>query len=454
LLVGEFTEVTSEGSEHQTAPGEVARIPVPGTANGRILSPQTADTWRFSAKKHERLIVEVNAHRLGSPLDSFIELLDTNRQVLQRATLRCVAKTYVTFRDHDSMGGNIRIESWNELGINDYVWLGNELLRIESLPKNPDDDCHFFTAGGQRIGFLDTTPRHASLGTPLYKVTIHPPGTKFPSNGFPVIDLPYRNDDGGPGYGKDSRLFFDPPDDGDYLVRIGDARDEGGVDYAYRLTVREPRPGYKVSLHPNSPAVWKGGAVPITVSAERIEGFEGPIEIRLADLPEGFSAPGTAIPDGENSTAFALSAALDTVLTKTRPISLRAQARINGRDILQEIPGGKVSLREGSDISTTTEQSEISIRPGQQVQMTVKIERHNGFKGRVPVDVRGLPHGVHVLDIGLNGILITEQATSRTFTIYAEPWVKPIVHPFLVVAEHEGKKTQHAAKSVLLKVTN
>jgi hypothetical protein len=82
----------------------------------------------------------------------------------------------------------------------------------------------------------------------------------------------------------------------------------------------------------------------------------------------------------------------------------------------------------------------------------VKIERRNGFKGRVPVEVRGLPHGVHVLDVGLNGILITEAETSRTFVIYAEPWVQPTTHPFVVLARSERKGTEHAARSVLLRV--
>jgi hypothetical protein len=82
----------------------------------------------------------------------------------------------------------------------------------------------------------------------------------------------------------------------------------------------------------------------------------------------------------------------------------------------------------------------------------VTIDRRNGFKGRVPLEVQGLPRGVRVLDIGLNGILITENETSRSFAIYAEPWAKPQSHPFVVVAKHEGKGTEYAARSVLLKV--
>jgi len=66
--------------------------------------------------------------------------------------------------------------------------------------------------------------------------------------------------------------------------------------------------------------------------------------------------------------------------------------------------------------------------------------------------VRGLPHGVRVLDIGPNGILITERESSRTIVIYAEPWVKPLTHPFVVLSRSERRGTEHAAKSVLLKV--
>ena len=36
--------------------------------------------------------------------------------------------------------------------------------------------------------------------------------------------------------------------------------------------------------------------------------------------------------------------------------------------------------------------------------------------------------------------------------IYAEPWVEPMRHPFVVFAKREGKNTEHAAKSVVLNV--
>jgi hypothetical protein len=287
----------------------------------------------------------------------------------------------------------------------------------------------------------------------MYKVAIHPPGRTFPPNGMPIFNLNYRNDDGGPGYGKDSRLFFDAPADGDYQVRLTDARGQGGSGYVYRLTVRPPRPGFRLLLGPTPLRVPKGGAVPVSVSVRRLDGFDDPIEISPVGLSPQYRAPVTTIPAGENSTSFALYAKPVTVTDTGVPmLKLKARAVIDGKEVVEEAGGGRLEVTDPGDIVTTTEQSEVTVRPGGEVRLTVKIERRNGFKGRVPLDVRGLPHGVRVLDIGLNGILITEQEASRTIVIYCEPWVKATEHPFVVLSRREATNVEHAAASVLLKV--
>jgi hypothetical protein len=444
VVVGELPEVTDR---HAMSPV----LPVPGTANGRIDRPGVTEEWRFPAKKGQRLIVEVNARRLGSPLDSFVEVLDAKGQPVPRAVLRCLAKTYTTFRDHDSSGPGIRMEAWNEFAMNDYVLVGTELIRIRALPRNPDDDCQFFSRSNQRVGYLGTTPTHHSLGTPMYKVSVHPPGTAFPPNGLPLVTVSYHNDDGGPGYGKDSRLVFDPPADGEYRVRVGDSRGQGGSAYAYRLTARPPRPSFNVSFNPTAPAVWRGGAIPVTINIDRVDEFDGPVDVRLEGLPRGFSAPATNVRPDDDSTAVALYAE-PTAKTpdKAPPLKVVARAKIDGQEVVREATGGVPKAVEPGDVVTTTDQSAITVRPGGVTRLTAKVERRNGFKGRVPLEVRGLPHGVRVLDVGLNGILITESESARSFEIYCEPWVEPTEHPFVVLAD--AKNAAHAARSVLLKV--
>lgn len=442
IVIGEFTEVTSG-----------PRIPVPGTANGRLRNVNQTDLWSFTAKKGQRLIVEVEARRLGSRLDSIIEILDEHGNPVPRAVLRSQAKTHVTFRDHDSVQGNIRIETWSELATNDYLYVGGELMKIQSLPAHPDADCNFFQTQGQRIGYLDTTPVHHANNTPMYKVTIHPPGTLLPPNGYPVFPLYYRNDDGGPGFGRDSRIIFDPPADGEYKVRIADTRGLGGVNFGYRLTVRPPREHFTVQATTTNAAVSRGSAIPVTLTADRIDGYEGPIDVRFESLPPGFHLPATRIAAGLYSTTIALYAdATATFSGDPRKVILKGAGTGQPNAVSYQGTFDLPRLIEPGDLVTTVKESEVTIKPGGQSKLTVHIERRNGFAGRVPIEVRGLPHGIRVLDIGLNGILVNEDETTRTVVIYAEPWVQAQVHPFVVLARREGKSTEHAAKSVMLKV--
>jgi hypothetical protein len=248
-------------------------------------------------------------------------------------------------------------------------------------------------------------------------------------------------------------LFFDAPADGVYQVRIGDSSGKGGVNLGYRLTVRPPQPGFNVRFSPTNPSVWKGSAIPITVSADRIDGYAGPIKVWLENLPPGFTAPTSAILHDEESTTFALWADDATKSpTPTAPIKLIAEATIQGKTIRKEVLGAAAQVLEPGDLVTSTEQAEVTIQPGGRAKLTLHIERRNGFAGRVPISVQGLPHGVQVLDIGLNGILITEKESKRTIEIYCEPWVQTLEHPIVISAEREGKGTKYAAKSVLLKI--
>lgn len=444
--------VAAEFASTAVGPDGAAQVSVPGSADGRLTRKNETHTIRFPARKGERLVVEVLARRAGSPLDPVIEILDAAGRPVPRAVLRATALTYTSFRDHDSRSPGIRLETWNDLAIDDYLYGNGELMRILALPRNPDDDCQFYQVGGQRVGYLGTTPNHHALGSPLYKVELHPPGATFPPNGLPTFALSYRNDDGGPGYGQDSYLLFEPPADGTYQVRVSDARGSFGPAHAYRLTVRRPRPDFSVAFSPTAPAVWQGGGIPLSVTVTRSDGFDGPVRIRLEGLPPGFSAPETTVEAGHTTTAFTLTATADAVVPPNTRLRLVATAEIDGREITREAAGGSPTLRSGGDLVTRTRQSAVVLRPGQQTKFVVDIERRPGFSDRVPLDVRGLPHGVRVLNIGLNGILITERETSREITLYAEPWVRPMTRPVVVLGRSEKSGTEHAAPPVLLHV--
>src|SRR6185503_20729944 len=84
-----------------------------------------------------------------------------------------------------------------------------------------------------------------------------------------------------------------------------------------------------------------------------------------------------------------------------------------------------IALMPRPDLLMTAETKEITVEPGGTAQITVSIARQGDFRGRVPVEVRNLPPRVRVLDVGLNGVLITENESRRTFTIEALPMALP-----------------------------
>src|SRR5262249_38265435 len=78
--------------------GPNASLTIPAAMDGRLSTLH--QDFRFKARKGEKLVFEVQANRFGSPLDSLLEILDTNGKPVERATIRCVLETSTTLRDH------------------------------------------------------------------------------------------------------------------------------------------------------------------------------------------------------------------------------------------------------------------------------------------------------------------------------------------------------------------
>jgi hypothetical protein len=461
LAVGEGPELLEK--EPNDLPAGAQPVPVPITVNGRIhgrTGACDADLFRFRARRGQTLVLEVAARRLGSPLDSLIEVLDLQGRPIERATIRPVAETSLVLSNRDSTSGSFRIQSWNDLAVNDYAFAGRELLQITRLPGGPDEDVSFRSFRGPRIGLLDTTPEAHSIGTPLYKVQVYPPGRTFPPNGMPLFHIYYQNDDGGVLHGKDSRLTFDPPADGEYLVRVTDVRGQQGPDFAYRLSIHPLRPDYRLTLSPEHPNLPRGSRAPVTVGIERYDDFGGPVEVRLEGLPAGFSSSSGVIAAGADSATLTLAAGADAstpALPVPSPIRVVGRAKIEGREVLRTVEPEKgvrlITVLPEPDIGVTTDVRQVTLRPGGTAEVVAHVQRRHGYKGRVPIEVQNLPFGVQVRDVGLNGVLITEQQTSRKFVLVAAPWARPQTRPFFAVGRVESDPASEvAAEPIVLTI--
>ena len=429
VAVGEHPEVIE--SEPNDDPRSAQRIDAPVTVNGVIEGKGEgvdADFFAFQGRKGEELIIDVMASRVGSLLDSVIDIVDPEGRPLERATLRCVAQTFVTLGDRDARSSGLRLDAWSDLRVNDFLFVGTEVLKVRLLPDYPDEDVTFFNAGGARTGYLDTTPEWHAVNDAAYKVEIHPPGMEFPPNGMPVFRVPFRNDDGGmPDHGRDSKLHFTPPADGEYVVRLRDVQGRGAPGFYYRLQVRKARPDFRFFVGVENLNVPRGGRVPFTVSVERLDDMNEPIEVELVDAaPEGFSLDTAGIPadsDEATCTVKALPDARSTPLSGS--IRLRARARVAGKEVVREGRLRMLHIAGEPDLVIDMEPREVKLLAGSTSTVSVRASRKNGFIGRVPLDVPNLPHGVVVMDTGLNGILIPEGEDSREYILRAEPWVAP-----------------------------
>jgi hypothetical protein len=468
LVVGDLPEIVEQEPNNSLAQAEDVSFPV--TINGHIsggAKPGEAsdeDYFRFHAGKGQQLTIDVEAARVGSPLDSVIEVLDAQGNAIPRATIRCLNQTTTTLSDRDSRTTGVRLTSTTGLHVNDYLMIGDELNQLDYISDQPDADVELKGIDGLRLAFLGTSPVVHAVNTPVYRAQILSPDAEFPPNGLPVFHLTWRNDDGGPGYAADSRIDFVAPSDGQYILHLKDVRGMGGPDFAYRLSIRETVPDYQLTATPGNPNIPKGGRIPLTVSVDRLQGYEGPVEIEVKGLPAGVTAGPAKISAGEDSTVVVLSASADaSVDAPPGAMEIVGHAIINGRDVarsanlnamLEEQSLQVATIIPPPDVVVTTDTRQVSLEPGQQVIVTLHIERQNGYKGRVPCYVKNLPRGVQVVNIGLNGVLVTETQTSRTFTLRAEDWAKPIEQPIYVVAEVESdSSTNHASPPLELKVT-
>ncbi|MBA2647965.1 MAG: PPC domain-containing protein [Pyrinomonadaceae bacterium] len=460
--VGAYPETTeAEGNDDfRTA----QTLTLPATINGRISPSKTAthdrDVFKWTAKRGQQISISVAAQRLGSALDSYIEILDAKGKQIPRAIVRPLLETYTTLRDHDSTGSGVRLASTTGIAVDDYLLVGGELMRVVSLPPDPDSETNMDNFMGQRRAFEGTTPIGHALDTPVYKVAVYKPDAAIPSGGTAPITLTYNNDDGGLMYGKDSYINFTAPADGEYFVRLTDVRGgAGGDNFAYRLTLAEAAPDYTLSMNPASPNVPLGGSVTVSVTANRIDGFDGPINVALENLPKGLTATTGKILPGHFTTVLTISCPADlvhAVQISGTPLRIAGSAAINGKEVRRvaetDDPISIISVAAPPELFVSVAQKEVRIEPGGTAEVTVAVKRADGFTGRVPVNVRNLPRNTTV-KVGLNGVLITESETSRTFKIEADAKAVPLEQMIYVTGTIETNspvRSEYSAEPIKL----
>lgn len=438
VIVGHLPEMLE--IEPNDQPDHATEVSAPATVGGRIGSPADVDLFRFSSKAGQEWIIETDAARRGSPIDTKIEILDAQGQPVERLLLQAVRDSAINFRGINSQVPDVRVDNWEEMELNELMYLGGEVCKIFRLPQGPDSGFLFYNFAGSRICYFDTSGTSHAVGDACYIVEAHPPGSALVANGLPVFTLYYANDDDGQRkLGRDSRLSFKAPAEGSYLVRVTDVRSSGGQRFAYRLTIREPRPDFTVSLAGASPAVKAGSGRNVTFTADRIDNFDGEITIDVSGLPPGFSiSTPVVIQSGHHTANAVIYAAPDApkpTEANNRVSEVTATAIIGGSPVTRSAGGlGAIKLAPPGEVRVRIEPAELTIAPGSTVVAKLKVDR-NGYDGRIRFDVQNLPHGVIVDNIGLNGVLIPEGQNEREVFLAARSWVPETTRSYFALTQ-------------------
>lgn len=119
FVVGDLPEVIEDELNGNRA---ATSVTLPVTINGRIFPREDVDDWSFAAKKGQVITCEVNAARLGSGLDSRLEVLDPQGRVIAENSDTFGLDSFVRFTAPEEGTYFVRIHDIRFEGLQHYVY--------------------------------------------------------------------------------------------------------------------------------------------------------------------------------------------------------------------------------------------------------------------------------------------------------------------------------------------
>jgi hypothetical protein len=187
----------------------------------------------------------------------------------------------------------------------------------------------------------------------------------------------------------DCQLEFTLPADGEYRLVVGDVSPNGGSRAAvYRLAVQAASPDFTLSA-PELLNVPLGGKAKLVIPVKRSGGFNEPITVALAGLPEGVTAAGElVIAPGKPSLDIELSAAADAAALASL-VTITGEAKIGEQSIRRAAGPLLVASTLKPPFSIDAEgKDDVTKWPrGTTFPAPVLIERDAGWNGEIMLEM-------------------------------------------------------------------
>jgi hypothetical protein len=282
------------------------------------------------------------------------------------------------------------------------------------------------------------------------------------------------------------------PADGKYVLEVRDLHLRGGPQFVYFLAATKSEPRFVLEIDTDKTLLSPGTAGAIFVRAYRKGGFTGEVQLVAEGLPAGVTAVCGRILESGRDGCIILQAAPDAPRGATN-IKITGTAAVPAADAgqpprqiaavaepLQEIymPGGgryhfpvemhTVSVGDVMDLKSVKLSTNIvNLKPGASQKIDVTIERREGFKGNVTLDViyqhlgsiygDSLPTGVKIDDKQSQTLLSGEQSQGY-ITLTAAADAKPVENQQIAVMANVSinfvMKYSYAGEPVKVTVTS
>jgi hypothetical protein len=409
LDVDDLPEFREAGPDDPPAAERI--IPLPAVVNGRIGRPGAVSDWRFAARKGETLLLELRAAQLGSPLQGVLTVEDATGRELGRAepaggqldpqlsfTVPADGTYRVSVRDRfrsrggpafayrlrlapplpgfrlrvasDSLtllrGGQakLRVLAERQGGWNEAI-----SLTVEGLPKGVTVTGTTLAAGQNQVDLTFAAGADAVIGPSRLSVrgttsrgwrTLQATASLVGPRGFPALST----------------------------LLLGVA-----LPAPFRLVA-----DYDLGTAP------RGSVYRRRYRIER-QGFDGPLEIRLADRQarhlQGVTGPTLTIPAGVNSFDYPITLPPWMETGRTCRVCVMAVGVVKEGAAAYEVSFSAIgqndqiiTVIETGRLGIETSRGSVAVTPGGSATVEVKVVRARGLTGPVRVQLI-LPEHVH-----------------------------------------------------------
>lgn len=478
FVVGDLPEVVEQ--EHGGDPVPVP-VTLPVTVNGRIFPREDLDVWSVRLSKGQTVSALATTVEINSPLAARLDVTDAGGTVLAEpgphpprgadAAVRFTAPAdgvyHVRVRDARNLGGPAYVYrlTLTDGPVVDRVYpLGGRVgetvafrLAGQAVPRDavrvalpPDGSAPWHArldlddlpeyAGPPSAPLAPPAVLNGRLGEPgqrddwklsleqakSYQLALRARRLGSPLCGVvEVLDAAGRSVARAEGdYASDPELTLRPPADGVFTVRVTERFSERhGPAFSYRLRVSEAAPAapdFRLRLAAEVVNVPRGGTAKVKVTADRLGGFDGPIEVAADGLPDGVTAAKVEIPKGRGDVEITF-AAERLARVATADVRVAGAATVAGKPVRHTAPL-LAAVAVPTPFKFTGEYTMRTAPRGQPYRRSYKLER-NGFDG--PVEVRLADRQVrHLQGVTAVPVSVSPGRSEFAFAAQLPPWIE------------------------------